>query len=197
MRTLLRASFSMLLFTLSCFAQQNVPCKCQEGITEITCNVCSGKGTTGKCLGNGCNAGKIKGPAKSGCKTYRYHYDGFYGSRSSTSNNKCGCSDCAVPCGACEGTGLRACLKCKRLGKIACTRANNRNHVAPNHRVDKNAEPLVNNTGGATQPTGSTGNDEIVAQLKKLKKLKDENVLTEEEYELKRRVLVDKLTASE
>jgi len=190
--------FSISLFSMSCFAQQNVPCKCQEGITDIPCNVCSGKGTTGKCLGNGCNAGKVKGPAKAGCKTYRYHYNGFYGSRYSASNNKCGCNDCAVPCGVCEGTGLRACLKCKRLGTIPCTRVNNRNHVAPDHSVaNNNKGDATEKTEGAVKPPETTSNDEVVAQLKKLKKLKAENVLTEEEYELKRRVLVDKLTASE
>lgn len=197
MKTILYAVLPMFFFAMSCFAQQNVPCKCKEGVAQITCNICAGKGTTGKCLANGCNAGKVKGPAKAGCKTYRYHYNGFYGHSSSTSNNKCGCSDCAVPCGVCEGTGLRSCLKCKRLGKIACTRENNRNHVNPNLNVDTDKGGANQDTDGAVKQSETTGTDEIIVQLKKLKKLKEEKILTEDEYDLKRRVLVDKLTDSE
>lgn len=198
MKVCLYAIFTICFVSTACFSQQNVPCKCQEGITQIPCNVCSGKGTTGKCLVNACNAGKVKGQAKAGCKTYRYHYNGYYSSSStSSSNNKCGCADCAVPCGTCEGTGLRSCLKCKRLGTIPCTRANNSNHVAPDHSVNKKTEGSAKNTDSEAIKDGNEGDNDIVAQLKKLRKLKDAGILTDEEYDLKRRSLVDKLTDSQ
>lgn len=177
---------SIAICAMSCWSQQNVPCKCQEGQTQISCNVCAGKGTTGKCLGQGCNAGKVKGPAVGVCRKTRYS-SSYYSYSVREANSKCGCANCAIPCGTCEGTGQRACLKCKRSGMLLCSRETNRNHVDPKHSVQEPKEVA----------TDLPLNDQVIEQLKKLKSLKEEGILTEEEYDLKRKKLVDKLNVGQ
>lgn len=70
---------------------------------------------------------------------------------------------------------------------LLCSRETNRNHVDPKHSVQEPKEVA----------TDLPLNDQVIEQLKKLKSLKKEGILTEEEYDLKRKKLVDKLNVGQ